>query len=283
MKTMSELVDEGIVPQSLAKHLLWDCKDFCNFPILYNNNLTSRKCSNPYCSGHLGARASKMFKMLNIGGIGTITASKLIQRYNLYTHFQLLDRSIYGDFPIDSAETTLISFIKNKPSLALHDLVKYTYIPGLQDGTFNIMNQYSDIDDFIANGKPYNLNNVTWALLLTKRDEIKYAQTLFNVSMPLSSQIFEIMVTGSVAGYSNREDFVPYLNITYGSYVQFKKVGKKLSADILILDFQPQRVSGKLAKAMSSNSKTVILSSTNLIERIEKYIRTGEHILIGGG
>lgn len=184
---------------------------YCHSPIVNNENLTDRYCSNPKCPGHMSYKISEMATRLGIKGIGPATALSFIEQFQLPFHFCYL--------PI---------LIADKPKLYLWQVGELCLIKGFQkrwqDLCYGKTTMEEVCDDPYAPGE-----------IKQNRAMLIAAESYFEVLKPLTGERIYVMMTGSFDGYRSRKDFLADMNTLYGHVIQLVDVGKrKTGVDYLI-------------------------------------------------
>lgn len=164
---MSDLVNMGKVPYDLALHLLWDCSLVsCHYPIIYNENLTFAKCSNPFCPGHLAQRANAIFKTLNYKGLGNVFAQNLIIQYSLKHHLDIFSKEFVEALHNDSDKNVLFkTYIKTPVNIDFYKIFTFLYIPNIQEQWYSIVGTATTIEQIYNRKKPDNISNIQWIVI----------------------------------------------------------------------------------------------------------------------
>lgn len=236
--TMSDLVNMGRVPYDLAVHLLWDCPLVsCRYPILYNENLTSAKCSNPFCPGHLAQRANAVFKALNYKGLGEVFAQDLIIQYHLKHHLDIFNKDFVEALPNSNDKNTLFkNYVKTPVSIDFYKIFTFLYIPHIQEQWYSIVGNATTLEQVYNRNKPDNLTKVQWVIIQNNLKKLNQILYLFNIRYQRAISTLEIMITGGVENFNNKDEFINYLNVNFGDKFNFKQVGVKKSSHICICD-----------------------------------------------
>ena len=134
-----------------------------------------------------------------------------------------------------------------RPCLYLWEVADVAQIYGMQSKWREILAGYKTFEEFYVN-YPFMTQD-----LLSCKSELISAEKYFSIKPPLSKRIINIMMTGSIEGFSNRKDFVAYLNEKMGKYIQIVEVGKRASnVDFLVKE--PYSVDhAKTGVAMENN------------------------------
>ena len=190
------------IAEWLLPHLQSECR-YCGAPIVDNDNLTDRYCSNPACPGHLSYKVAAIMKKLGIKGVGPATALADIQLYKYPYPAQYISR-----------------YIADKPKAYLWQVGEYAMVKGFQKRWQDICyGKHSMAEVCDAPDTPQVLKDNRELLLATEK--------CFEVLQPLEGERIFVMLTGSFDGYRSRKDFIAEMNARHGSYVQLVDVGKR--------------------------------------------------------
>lgn len=255
-RTTQQLIDIGVINRDLAPYLMKECP-YDGAPIIRNDELTSARCMHPECRGHMMYRADDLFKYLGVKGIGPKSCLAMIKTKDARTHFDLVP-VIFGEI---------------KPRLHLWEIAMFCYIPGIQTGWENILAGYVSFTAFFE-------GNESYAYLKPFRKRLEYAEKFFNVKPPLAKRKIEVMITGSINGYGNRNLFIDACNSVVGGLVRVKSVGAKQSADYLICENKTNVLknrevgiegTGKIEAAINGGVKVV--TSVEFLEDLHLLVK----------
>lgn len=188
-----------MMPAWLSSELPAKCK--CGHPIIDNENLTARRCSNLLCKYHMAVRVEKLAKLLNIVGFGEKTALSYVENYKFAGHMEYIT-----------------VMCKEKPTILLEDFPKYLQIEGVTKQLDPYLKGKCDLEDAIK-ALPPNLARYALPMRLGARF------VNFKQIAKRSDTIYNVMMTGEVHGWSTRQAFLSYLNERFGKYCQFNDVG----------------------------------------------------------
>lgn len=252
MYTTEALIVSGRIPIHYGKMLLKRCP-IDNYPIYRNIELTRAKCGNPKCKGHMKHKADDLLKYLGVSGIGPKTCFNIIAENGLENHFEIL-RFVF----------------KDKPALQLWEIAMFCYVDGISTEWENILAGYASFDEFYEKENPQGI-------IKYSRNILTKAEAYFYVLPPLSRDCWEVMITGSINGYKNRDEFVNDCNTRYGMTIRTKKVGQKQSADYLICDNKESLLE---LMAVGQGSKKAKAASKGMIYHDLKVVTAGEYALM---
>lgn len=201
----------GAIPKWLSDKIMNKCK-YCGAPIVDSGptnysgkmQLTQRYCPNKYCPGHMGHKIVKLAEMFNVSGIGAETAIGMVLEHDLKYHIQVL--------PI---------WFREKPLVHLWQVGKAAQIYGYDKQWQEMLDGYSSFEDY------YNRAMYPDPVVSINYDYLTWCQTFFNILPPLSANVINVMISGSVEGYRRKEDYIEFLNKHAGQFIQVRMVGKK--------------------------------------------------------
>lgn len=237
--TMDNLVELRKVPREIQAELPWRCTDpNCNAPILYSENLRHARCANPLCPQHMSLKIAQIFSDLKMKSLGAAFARQLIIALNIKHPLQAFDPNIVQLYPDKSSANykTFSLYLTEHPTVDYWKLYTYLYIPGFKEDWMQTVNTCTSSIQVASQPCPLKMSPMQWE---EAKKNFKYIDKLldvFDVKFQHSSKILEVTLTGSMLGYSNRDDFIVNMNRLYGDRYTIKKVGKKKSAHFLISD-----------------------------------------------
>lgn len=233
--TMENLVDMDKVPMRLAKDLQWYCK--CGKPLLYSDNLKHIRCSNHSCPEHLSERANLIFKDLGFKSLGPAFAKDLIYYTKCTNVLEIFNLEKIKDYPNKDAKyDAFVKYMLSKPAIEYWKLFYYLFVPGLKTEWLKIVGTSLTVEEVAKKSRPDKLNQAEWLVAKLSFKYIKDIEKYFDIQYNYSNKIIEVSITGSIAGMSNRNNFIPVMNARYGKDYTLKQVGAKQSADFLVTD-----------------------------------------------
>lgn len=250
MLTHSQLKDyiDPWVYEQLHSHC-----PYCGSEILTTENLTKRICSNDNCIRKNAYKASQLLKALKATGVGVETCYNILKENQMQNHFEILDISKYSKKPTRVKESYIYDFATRKHRLSLHNIMTYAFIPGIgKERAYELTAGLKKVEDIIG------INQEARKLL-------EYAVTLFNLQELNTAVPFYVMLTNSIEGYTDRREYINYLNDSYGDMFYFVECGKVSKAGVLVADFLTG--TGKETYAKSHN--IAIHSSKNFLQIVK--------------
>ena len=235
--TIDMLVEANILPYYAAEELPWDC-EVCGNPIVYNEALTVAKCINPNCKGRMAAYAAAIAADLGYKYIGYNTLLKTFEKYDLKTYLDVFSKEFLNNIPAgtDRVVDLLKKYTATPVLRPFYVLFKYLFVPGMQSEWEDVVGTAHKIEDVSLENLPARYSNLTRKALKLKLPLLHKIEYLFKFVYRRSQSVIEIMITGPVESFPNKEAFITYLNREFGDYHTFKQVGKKKSSHICICD-----------------------------------------------
>lgn len=168
--------------------------------------LTQRYCINPHCPGHLAHRMDILAKRFGVKGFGPETALSLCKAYKYKNHLEILKKW----------------FPDSKPKVHLWEVGDMSMIYGFSGSWKELVMGYHSFEEF------FRMAMMIPPAIQYNKDYLFYCEKFFDIKEPLSKNVINIMMTGSISGFSNRSQFVEAINMTFGKYVQVIDVGKRI-------------------------------------------------------
>lgn len=196
------------LPEWAKEAMIMTCP-YCDSGILDNSDTgatTVRKCSNPWCPGHLSYRADKLAKHFSIKGLGPKTLSSEIKARKMRSHFEFIPLWFKGV----------------KPVVTLPEIAVLACIEGYGAPSANKeLSHYSSFSEYFSTCQIQN------PLLVENKDLLLFAELYFTIKPPMSVIKMYVMGTGSFTNYSSRDEFFRLINDAYGMYINVIQTGKR--------------------------------------------------------
>ena len=283
-------ISEGLVSYELASIIPRKCEE-CGGELYLTESLRQLYCNNSLCATKIASRLESMAKMMKADGWGGSTSLNVVKKFKLVSPFQVFLLS-GKECPEVSAFSKKVEDICDwgKRRIKLWEVVKYANIPSIDTVAFKIFNGYESIesafDDIEKNGvaliaDKLGLRSVETGVmavniyntLMQYKDELLFGETVFDVYNPTGDKLC-IAITGGVYGYTNKSEFINYINKRYENKVNAVLVNS-VTRDVNVLVADGDTNSNKYRKAMkmkSDGSNIMILDSSELIEYFDnKY------------
>lgn len=198
------------IAEWLKPYLNTECP-YCKSPIMNNDNLTDRWCSNPNCPGHMSYKISALAARFGIKGVGPATALELIDTFHLPYHISYL--------PI---------FMAEKPRLYLWQVGEIAMIKGYQ-------RQWRDFAEGCDTMEQVCQKRTVPAVIKEQLPLLQACEQACEVIPRLTGIKVNVMLSGSFDGYAARRDWVTAMNKKYGKYFEVIDVGtRKLDVQYLV-------------------------------------------------
>ena len=244
--------DDTSLPEWVRKIIPMQC-EYCGSDIASNHDsgvLTERWCTNPSCPGHMAYKMDYVGKYYDIKGFGPKLALEWIKDNRAKSHLEIIPHW----------------FPNEKPTESLARIVDLCCIKefGMTQGEA-VLNKYGSFEEFFAD------NESKFFPVLIQAQEFLYEnEKFFNVKKPLKGKVVNIMITGSVEGFVNRDDYVDYLNEKFGDLIHVIQVGRRKS-NVAALIQDPGAVSHSKTKVAQEAGIPILTSKEFLNIMIESY------------
>lgn len=192
------------IPEWLRENINTSCP-YCGTPLFDNDILTQRFCPNPSCPGHLAQRCDTICKYFNIKNVGPATALSMIKSKSLQNTYEFIREVFKGE----------------KPEVELWEVAKLGGIYGIDTKFRELLIGYSSFEEY------FDTDPNVHPIMAEDRDYLIYGQQFFKIKRPLSKRVINVMMTGSIDGFTNRKDFIRKCNDTFGHRLQVIEVGKR--------------------------------------------------------
>jgi hypothetical protein len=210
--------------------------------------LTQRYCINPSCPGHLQHRIDILAKRFNVKGFGPETGLSFAKSYHYKNHLQILQ----------------VWFPDYKPKIHLWEVGDLSMIYGLSGTWKEYTMGYRSFQEMFDNA------DYLPRIIRANKNYLFYCETFFDIKAPLSKDVVNIMISGSIDNFSNRKQFVETMNDTFGKWVQIIDVKKRIS-DVACLVKEPYSSDHEKTSLAESNG-IPILSSREFIIKIAQKV-----------
>ena len=212
--------------------------------------ITNRRCENyTTCPGHNAAKAEDMFKILGVQGIGYKTCLDYLRSNGYKSHLDCLPLSTENE-------------------LYLYDIFRLLCIDGLDKQwkkECETVNVYTleDVNKLSPKLQVYVNNNMDTINKILEYIKIKVPSKKF------SDTFNNIMITGPVNGFVNKNDFINYCNDKYGEYIKTIHQENKRKTNVDYLIKEPQ--TAPRAKVEVAKSAGIpIVSSEEYLKILEE-------------
>lgn len=286
--TVNEAIEHGLLEPEMEKIIPTHCEE-CGAELYLTESLKQLYCSNRFCSTKVAARLESMAKMMKADGWGESACLTAVKYFGLKSPYQvfLLEDKECPEIPAFGKKIAEICN-PDKRRIKLWEVVKYANIPSIDTVAFKIFDGYDSIesafDDIDENGVAFiadklGLRNAETGVmavniyntLLEYRDELLFGEEVFDIYNPTGEKMY-IAITGGVYGFSNKSEFISYINSRYSGKINamlMNSVTKEV--DVLVADGDTSSNKFKKATKLSENGgKIMIMDSSSLIHYLDK-------------
>lgn len=239
---VKNMLFDGIIPSWLRGEILEVCP-YCGSEIISSYNLTTQRCSNKFCAGHLSHRAVEMCRYLGIKGIAEKTCERYIKSYNLKSHFDILKY-----------------LLKTKPKVYLWEIAVMACIPGYRDKAKAIFSRYNSFEEYFEENK-YSDFSVYKDLLINAQQYFEILKTSNTVTF--NSKVIKVMLHGDIQGYEKREHLLDDINMVLGDKIYLKPVGAVKGADLFVSEQKVPNLTGKKYEIVKQSNGAIPIIPPN--------------------
>ena len=286
--TVNEAIGHGLLDVELAEISPTHC-DECGSELSLTESLKQLYCDNRTCPTKIAARLESMAKMMKADGWGEsacLAVAKNFKMISPYQVFLLADKEC-KDVPAFQKKVAEICDIE-KRTVKLWEVVKYANIPSIDTVAFKIFDGFASISDafeviekqgvsFIAdrlglrNPETGVMAVNIYNTLIEYKDELLFGEKLFNIYNPTGERVY-IAITGGVYGFSNKSEFISYINSRYSGKVNAMLMNSVTrEVNYLVADGDTSSNKYKKASKMIENGGSIqIFDSSSLIEYLDK-------------
>lgn len=294
--TRQEVIDNELMSEDIIEYIPETCP-ICGSDIEFTDSLKQIYCTNKRCSLKIAARLESMAKAMKADGWGESTCLAVVEYFKLVSPYQVFVIGEKGlSCPDVSAFSKKIASIcdPEKRKVKLWEVVRLAGIPSIETIAYKIFDGYSSLEEayekietlqvpFIA--EKLGLRNAdtgvmavnVYKTLIEYKDELLFGESKFDVYIPTGMPL-SIAITGGVAGYHNKGEFIQYINNRYSGKVNAMLMNSVTSqVDYLVADNDTS--SNKYRTAMrlkDKGSKIEILSSQELIRELDIKMQQSE-------
>lgn len=252
------------MPDWLKENLKAECA-YCgsekeNF---YNDRgeCTNRRCPNPECPGTVAQRIADMCEFLGIKGIKEGRGMQLVKDYGLKNHYQALPH-----------------ILREKPRLYLSGFMRISFIRGIDTAWDQLCASATTLDELYTN-VGVEVRRVLDGCMDKLRDGIQYVEIIPRVAYEFKPVVQgNVMITGVIPGFENRDDFVHALNQVGRGLIRLRVVGKRKTDVLCLVKEKDTPVSGKVECALENGIpiKTSEEFKDWVMARIREWVASGK-------
>lgn len=202
--------NDELIPEWLSSNINIECP-YCGAPIENGYNIydecTRRRCSNKQCVKMIGERIGEMCTLLGYAGVKGGIGLQYASTHNLSSHFEAIP----------------LLYKEEKPKVSLAMFLRCACIYGINTEFDNIAGTYSTVEELLNNYKGKHLST-----LLKYKDLLLSGEKYFEIvgAKKLEKKYDtlvtgDIVITGVIPGFADRDKFVYYVNALYKGLVMF--------------------------------------------------------------
>lgn len=237
----------------LEEHINKNCP-YCGAPIVNNQLLTDRFCSNEKCPEHMAQKIVVLAKRLDVKNFGIASAREAVRLYKFQLHTQIIPH-----------------WFKEKPSLYLHEVGEICLIKGHQKKWRQYCEGHDTMLQVLRSPRtPPEIRKQGVLLICTA--------AMCNIKPRLLGKRLNVMLSGSFDGYRSRSDFVAEMNRKYGDVVQLVDVGKRKTEVAFLI--KEAHATDHEKSAIANAMGITIITPKAFNEKLEAY---RSYILEGRG
>lgn len=232
------------IPNWLSESINEVCP-YCGSPIVNNELLTDRYCSNKDCPEHIANKVVALAQWFGIKEWGIATARKAVVRYKLKFHTEMIPR-----------------WFDERPNLYLYEIGEIAMIKGHSKKWRNYCEGCKNVTEVIK--KPWIPQDIKDNYLL-----LLYTSGVCKVKKVLTGSRINVMMSGSFNQYRARADFIRSMNDMYGDVIELVDVGKR-KTDVQFL-VKEAHATDHEKSAIASQCGVPIVTPKDLEESIKEY------------
>lgn len=212
--------EDEYLPEWLKSNIAEKCSCGSEMENFYNNDgrITKRRCSNSTCPHKIALKIVGMCDILQLKGIGEVTAEKLAINKSLNNQYEALPH-----------------ILDSKPRISLYDFLRIAFIEGIDTSWSEVVENCESLDDVYSTykGKYRNLLDSNKDLLYSGLNFVEIKQAW----KPKHDAIITgtVMISGNLHGWNNRNDFIAGLNYVSDGYIRINVAESKRKTGVLAL------------------------------------------------
>lgn len=277
---VSDLKQNKDLPQEFLDLLPDVCE--CGSELVISESLTGLRCPNPFCLGKVVKRAEALLEDIGVRGLGESGLRKYFEYYGVRNPLELFSLEegdlVWGEASPE-VSSKIINQLMGKREMFLWQMVKYANIPNVQTTAKPLVEGYSSLGEFY-NDLEYGgilfikeklgigeFNDVMaskiFNSLMTYKQDLLDGEKLITVKEYGNIEEIEICISGGVAGYKSKNEFVEVLNKEFSGKYFFVN-NSSLTKKAKVLVFEGGRVTSKAKTA--ERYGTPVMNGSSLLE-----------------
>lgn len=267
---VTSAIQLGLIEPELAAIMPTTC-EVCETELCVSESIVHLFCDNRMCMTKVAARLEAMAKMMKADGWGESTCRQTVTAFHMASPYQvfLLESKQNTDIPAFEKKLREICD-PSKRTKYLWEVVKLANIPHIDTIAFKIFDGYDTLEDafidienlgvsFIAdklglkNSESGVMALSVYNTLLEYKDELMFGETQFEITRPTGERL-RIAITGGVYGFTNKSEFIDYINSRYNGQVNAMQMNTVTrETNVLVADGDTN--SSKYTKAVNMANK----------------------------
>lgn len=222
-------LDERLVEE--IKDTYPELKCECGEDLKVTETLARLYCDNRFCPARIADRLENMAKAMKVDDWGVATCKKVVVEFNLKSPYQvfMLEGKVFSGVSV--FEKKIQAFLNSPNRKAeLWQIVQYGKLPGIDGSAYKIFDGYKSMEDAYNDIEKYQvpliaeklghkndagiLSVAIYNTLIEYKDELLMGEEQFEL-IKKEGEKFQVAITGSLDGFTNKGEFVDYLNERY--------------------------------------------------------------------
>ncbi len=288
--TVSEVIQNNLISDDIMYYIPTEC-EYCGSEIEFTDSLRQIYCPNRYCTVKIAARLEAMAKAMKADGWGESTCREVCRRFGLKSPYQvfLLEGKSCDTVAAFEKKINSISDAERR-RVKLCEVVKLAGIPSVETIAYKIFDGYKDLESayediekmqvpFIA--ERLGLRNADTGVLAVNvynnlieyKTELLFGDTQFEIYEPTGMNLC-IAITGGVRGYTNKSEFIRYINKRYDGVINAMLMNS-VTSRIHVLEADGDTSSNKyrMARRLRDKGYNIMITESNqLIQWLDSNI-----------
>lgn len=289
--TVLEAQENRLLDVDLAEIIPTHCHE-CGTELMLTESLKQLYCPNRQCPTKVASRLEAMAKMMQVDGWGESTCLEVVRQFGMFSPFQVF-------LLIDKLDSIKTESLKDKirdicrddvRTVKLWEVAKYANIPSIDTVAFKLFDGFDSMESafkafenspitFVAdrlglrNAETGVMAYNIYQTLIEYKDELLFGESMFNVYNPGGEKLC-MAITGGVVGFSNKSEFVNYINSRYNGKVNAVLM-TSVTKEVQVLVADGDTSSNKYRRAMKikeAGGDIMIFESQELLRYLDdKY------------
>jgi NAD-dependent DNA ligase len=265
-----------------------DYCETCGSEIEFTETLRQIFCPNRYCTDKVANRLENMAKFMQVDGWGESTCREVCYRFGLkspYQVFLLEGKTCEGVADFGNKLRDICS--RNRRRVRLWEVVKYGSLPHIGTVAFKIFDGYSSLAEAYEDIERHEVAFIAYKLGISNNETGVMAANIFNILMEYKAELLfgeqqfdiikpkgktvVIVITGGVHGFTNKSEYIEYINRRYADKINAVLVGKVTrKTDVLISDDLQSSDNYQKAVALQERGhKIIVTNSRDFLDILE--------------